>query len=90
MDPQTGVTFEKRGQSVKHLEIRLSTDPLPALQPHRLCTPSSLTLAQILKPLFHTERALERERPLTPTRDFLAVAKSAVTAVGTLHPHGPD
>ena len=56
------------------------------LQPHRLVHPSSLTLAQIVVgPLFHNLRVLEGERPFTSTMDFLAVAQSAVTAVGDLH-----
>ena len=32
MDPQTGVRFVERGQSVRHLGIRLSTDPLAAAE----------------------------------------------------------
>ena len=56
------------------------------LQPHRLVHPSSLTLTQIIvEPLFHKLRVLEGGRPLNPTGDILAVAQTAVTAVGDLH-----
>ena len=52
---------------------------------YRLVHPSSLTLAQIVvKPLFHNLRVLEGGRPLT-LEGFLAMAQSAVTAVGDLH-----
>ena len=32
MDPQTGVRIVERGQSVRHLGIRLSTEPLAAAE----------------------------------------------------------
>ena len=60
---------------------------LQRLQPHRLVHPSSLTLTQIVvEPLFHNLRVLEGGRhPIIPTRDFLVVAQTAVTAKGDLH-----
>ena len=32
LDPQTGVRFVEKGQSVSHLGVRLSTDPLAAAE----------------------------------------------------------